>query len=37
MRSNLPIELWKATLIEKASGSKDRKDGIAVPDSVVRA
>jgi hypothetical protein len=36
MSSNVPIVLWKATLIENACGSKDRKDGRIEPDSVVR-
>ena len=36
MSSNVPLELWKATLIEKACGSKERKDGRGPPDSVMR-
>ena len=36
MRSNVQLVLWKATLIDRACGSKERKDGRAAPDRVVR-
>jgi hypothetical protein len=36
MSSNVPLVLWKATLIERACGSKERKDGTGAPDFEVR-